>query len=80
MKTKPRESMMLMRLGLVFILIGIIATVISPYSPTQLFAAFLGIGTFSLGLGVGCIIFSIRMSKLEKQNPPPPPPPPQGAP
>jgi hypothetical protein len=76
MKVKPKESMVLVRLGLMCILVGIIAAAISPYSPTQLFAAFFGIGMFSLGLGVGCIIFSIRMSKLEKQNPPPPPPPP----
>jgi uncharacterized membrane protein len=76
MKVKPKESMALLRLGLMCILVGIIAAVISPYSPAQLFAAFFGIGMFLLGLGVGCIIFSIRMSRLEKQNSPPPPPPP----
>jgi uncharacterized membrane protein len=75
MKAKPKESMVLLRLGLMAILLGIIGTAISPYSPAQLFAAFLSIGMFALGLGVGCIIFSVRMSKLEKQNPPPPPPP-----
>jgi hypothetical protein len=75
MKAKPKESMVLLRLGLMAILLGIIGTAISPYSPVQLFAAFLSIGMFALGLGVGCIIFSVRMSKLEKQNSPPPPPP-----
>jgi hypothetical protein len=68
LKAKPKESTMLLRLGIISILLGIIATAISPYSPTQLFAAFLSIGMFSLGLGVGFMIFSIRMSRFEKQN------------
>jgi len=76
MKAKPKESAMLLRLGLMFLLVGVIASVISPYSPAQLFAAFLSLGMFSLGLGFGCIIFSIRMGRLEKQASAPPPPPP----
>jgi pilus assembly protein TadC len=76
MKAKPKESTALLRLGLMSVLLGIVAVAISPFSPSQLFAAFFGIGMFLLGLGFGFIIFSIRMSKLEKQNPPPPPPPP----
>lgn len=76
MKAKPKESAVLLRLGLMFLLVGAIASGISPYSPAQLFAAFLSLGMFSLGLGVGCIIFSIRMSRLEKQASAPPPPPP----
>jgi len=76
MKAKPKESAMLLRLGLMFLLVGVIASVISPYSPAQLFAAFLSLGMFSLGLGFGCIIFSIRMGRLEKQTSVPPPPPP----
>jgi hypothetical protein len=58
MKDKPQESKVLLRIGLMAILVGIIGTAISPYSPTQLFAAFLAIGMFALGLSVGCVIFS----------------------
>jgi uncharacterized membrane protein len=76
MKAKPKESAMLQRLGLMCLLVGVIASVISPYSPAQLFAAFLSLGMFSLGLGFGCVIFSVRMRRLEKQALAPPPPPP----
>jgi uncharacterized membrane protein len=76
MKAKPKESAVLLRLGLMFLLVGVIASVISPYSPAQLFAAFLSIGMFSLGSGFGYVLFSIRMKRLEKQAPIPPPPPP----
>jgi uncharacterized membrane protein HdeD (DUF308 family) len=76
MKVKPRESAMLLRLGIVSVLLGIVAAAVSPFSPSPLFPAFFGVGTFMLGLGVGCLIFSVRMGRIEKQNPPPPPPPP----
>jgi 1,4-dihydroxy-2-naphthoate octaprenyltransferase len=75
MKAKPKDSTMLLRLGLMCLLLGIVASAISPYSPAQLLPAFLGMGMFLVGLGFGCIIFSVRFSKLEKESPPPPPPP-----
>jgi len=77
MKAKPKDLSMLLRLGLMCFLVGGIASAVSPYAPAQLFAAFLSLGMFTLGLGFGCVIFSIRMSRLEKQasqSPPPPPP------
>jgi uncharacterized membrane protein HdeD (DUF308 family) len=77
MKAKPKDSAVLLRLGLMCLLVGIIAVAVSPFAPqTQLFVAFLSLGMFTLGLGVGCLIFSLRMNRLEKKTTPPPPPPP----
>jgi uncharacterized membrane protein HdeD (DUF308 family) len=77
MKANPKDSAVLLRLGLMCLLVGIIAVAVSPFAPqTQLFVAFLSLGMFTLGLGVGCLIFSLRMNRLEKKTTPPPPPPP----
>jgi hypothetical protein len=76
MKAKPKDSAVLLRLGLMCLLVGAIGSALSLYSPAQLFAAFLSLGMFSLGLGVACMIFSVRTSRLEKPTSVPPPPPP----
>jgi disulfide bond formation protein DsbB len=75
MKARPKDSAVLLRVGLMCFVVGAIASVLALYAPANLFAAFLGLGMFTLGLGLGCVIFSVRMRRLEKASLPPPPPP-----